>query len=165
MILGYNGAIVKGLLSRSTLRRSSDQGEESSLLSHYLNEDFFFQQQIQSTDVQKGPFIFYKTTVPRETGHLKLQLQPRDSKRSNFAVQVSYTMLSKMTKICPMKSQCCALYKRIHECIMRGENEPQKAHWRNPLGKRKLFRIDEDTIHNNSGKGNFFFSLHLKSML
>ncbi len=30
------------------------------------------------------------------------------------------------TEICPMKLQCCALYKRIHECIMRGQNEPRK---------------------------------------
>lgn len=51
-----------------------------------------------------------------------------------------------------MKLQCCTLYKRIHECIMRGQNEPRKAHRTNPRGERKLFRIDEDTIHNNIRK-------------
>ncbi len=42
---------------------------------------------------------------------------------------------------------------------MRGQNEPRKAHWTNPPGGRKLFRIDEDTIHNNIEKGNFFLFL------
>lgn len=42
---------------------------------------------------------------------------------------------------------------------MRGQNEPRKACWKNPPGERKLFRVDEDTIHNNIGKGNFVLSL------
>lgn len=84
---------------------------------------------------------------------------PLDSKKRNVTIHASYTMLSKTTEICPMKLQCCALYKRIHECIMRGQNEPRKAQWTNPPRERKLFRIDEDTIHNNIGKGNFLLSL------
>lgn len=42
---------------------------------------------------------------------------------------------------------------------MRGQNEPRQARWKNPPGERKLFRIDEDTIHNNIGNRKFFLSL------
>lgn len=49
----------------------------------------------------------------------------------------------------------------IHECIMRGQNEPRKAHWTNPPRERKLFRVDEDTLHNHIAKENFFLSFFL----
>lgn len=126
------------------------KGKKSSI--SLFKWELLFQKLIQSGDVQKGPRIFCKITVLESK-------EKKNSKKRNVNIHVSYTMLSKTTEICPMKPQCCALYKRIHECIMRGRNEPRKAHWKNPPGERKLFRIDEDTIHNNIWKGNFSSSL------
>ena len=124
--------------------------------------ELLFQRLIQSSDVQKGALHILQQEEKKKKKHcLKKRKKKKKTgfkERKRYHSCIIHNTVQNDWDLCPMKLQCCALYKRIHECIMRGRNEPRKARWANPPGERKLFRVDEDTIHNNIGKGETFFS-------
>lgn len=109
--------------------------EKKKVVSHYFNENYFFFFSSR-WDVQKRPCI-YSTEYRRLP---EVEVEKHWILRECFAIYISHTTLSKTTEICPMKLQCCALYKWIHECIMRVQNEPRKAQWTNPPGGKKIIQ-------------------------